>query len=89
MEMKKYSGVKKFKLSAFAFLVATTSLIAIPNSVAADAATVRLISPVITPSTSIDRTSSDLQIATQKWYREGSKSLVITSPEGKDLTLKF
>jgi len=89
MEMKKYSGVKKFKISAFAFLVATTSLIAIPNSVAADAATVRLVSPVITPSTSIDRTSSDLQIATQKWYREGSKSLVITSPEGKDLTLKF
>ena len=89
MEMKKYSGVKKFKVSAFAFLVAMTSLVVIPNSVAADAATVRLVSPVITPSTSIDRTSSDLQIATQKWYREGSKSLVITSPEGKELTLKF
>ena len=59
MEMKKYSGVKKFKLSAFAFLVAITSLVVIPNSVAADAATVRLISPVITPSTSIDRTSND------------------------------
>ena len=89
MEMKKYSGVKKFKISAFAFLVAATSLVAIPSSLAADAATVRLVSPVITPSTSIDRTSNDLQIATQKWYREGSKSLVITSPEGKELTLKF
>ena len=87
--MKKYSGVKKFKISAFAFLVAATSLGAIPSSLAADAATVRLVSPVITPSTSIDRTSNDLQIATQKWYREGSKSLVITSPEGKELTLKF
>ena len=87
--MKKYSGVKKFKISAFAFLVAATSLCAIPSSLAADAATVRLVSPVITPSTSIDRTSNDLQIATQKWYREGSKSLVITSPEGKELTLKF
>ena len=87
--MKKYSGVKKFKISAFAFLVAATSLVAIPSSLAADAATVRLVSPVITPSTSIDRTSNDLQIATQKWYREGSKSLVITSPEGKELTLKF
>ena len=89
MEMKKYSGVKKFNISAFAFLVAATSLVAIPSSLAADAATVRLVSPVITPSTSIDRTSNDLQIATQKWYREGSKSLVITSPEGKELTLKF
>ena len=89
MEMKNYSGVQKFKVSAFAFLVAITSLVVIPNSVAADAATVRLVSPVITPSTSIDRTSSDLQIATQKWYRDGSKSLVITSPEGKELTLKF
>ena len=87
--MMKYSGVKKFKIGAFAFLVAATSLVVIPNSLAADAATVRLVSPVITPSTSIDRTSSDLQIATQKWYREGSKSLVITSPEGKELTLKF
>jgi hypothetical protein len=87
--MKKYSGVKKFKISAFAFLVAATSLGAIPSSLAADAATVRLVSPVITPSTSIDRTNNDLQIATQKWYREGSKSLVITSPEGKELTLKF
>jgi hypothetical protein len=87
--MKKYSGVKKFKISAFAFLVAATSLGAIPSSLAADAATVRLVSPVITPSTSVDRTSNDLQIATQKWYREGSKSLVITSPEGKELTLKF
>jgi hypothetical protein len=89
MKMKKYSGVNKFKISAFAFLMAITSLVFIPNSVAADAATVRLVSPVITPSTSIDRTSSDLQIPAQKWYREGSKSLIITSPEGKELTLKF
>ena len=89
MEMKKYSGVNKFKIGAFAFLMAITSLVVIPNSVAADAATVRLVSPVITPTTSIDRTSNDLQIPAQKWYREGSKSIVITSPEGKELTLKF
>jgi len=87
--MKKYNGVSKFKKGAIAFLMATTSLVVIPNSHAADAATVRLVSPVITASTSIDRTSNDLQIPAQKWYREGSKSLVITSPEGKELTLKF
>jgi hypothetical protein len=89
MEMKKYSGVKKFKIGAFAFLVATTSLVAIPSSNAADIPTVRLVSPAITASTSVDRTTNDLQIPAQKWYREGSKSLVITSPEGKELTLKF
>jgi len=89
MEMKKYSGVQKFKVGAFAFLVAATSLVAIPNSLAADIPTVKLVSPVITSTTSIDRTSNDLQIPAQKWYREGSKSLVITSPEGKELTLKF
>ena len=87
--MMKYSGVKKFKIGAFAFLVAATSLVVIPNSLAADAATVKLVSPVITGSNSIDRTGNDLQIPVQKWYREGSKSIVITSPEGKDLTLKF
>ena len=89
MEMKKYSGVNKFKIGAFAFLVATTSLVAIPSSNAADIPTVKLVSPVISGSNSIDRTSNDLQIPAQKWYREGSKSLVITSPEGKELTLKF
>ena len=89
MAMKKYNGVSKFKIAAFAFLMATMSLVVIPNSHAADAATVRLVSPVITASTSVDRTASDLQIPAQKWYREGSKSLVITSPEGKELTLKF
>jgi hypothetical protein len=89
MKMKKYSGVKQIKISAFAFLVAATSLVAIPSSLAADIPTVKLVSPVTSGSNSIDRTSNDLQIATQKWYREGSKSLVITSPEGKELTLKF
>ena len=89
MEMKKYSGVKKFKISATALLVAATSLVAIPSSLAADIPTVKLVSPVISGSNSIDRTASDLQIPAQKWYREGSKSLVITSPEGKELTLKF
>jgi hypothetical protein len=89
MEMKKYSGVKKFKISAFAFLVAATSLVAIPSSNAAEIPTVKLVSPVISGSNSVDRTSNDLQIPAQKWYREGSKSLVITSPEGKELTLKF
>jgi hypothetical protein len=39
--MKKYSGVKKFKVSAFAFLVAMTSLVVIPNSVAAGNTSVR------------------------------------------------
>ncbi len=87
--MKKYNGVSKFKIAAFAFLMATTSLVVIPNSVAADIPTVKLISPVISGINSIDRTASDLQIPAQKWYREGSKSLVITSPEGKELTLKF
>ena len=87
--MKKQSGVKKFKISAIALLVAATSLVAIPSSLAADIPTVKLVSPVISGSNSVDRTSNDLQIATQKWYREGSKSLVITSPEGKELTLKF
>ena len=87
--MKKYSGVNKFKIGAFAFLMATTSLVVIPSSVAADIPTVKLVSPVISGSNSVDRTSNDLQIPAQKWYREGSKSLVITSPEGKELTLKF
>ena len=87
--MNKYSGVKKFKIGALAFLIAATSLIVIPNSVAAGAPTVKLVFPVITGTTSIDRTRDDLQIPAQKWYREGSKSLVITSPEGKELTLKF
>ena len=88
-EMKQYNGVTKLKIGVFAFFMATTSLVAIPNSLAADAATVRLVSPVITANTSVDRTSNDLQIPTQKWYREGSKSLVITSQEGKELVLKF
>jgi hypothetical protein len=87
--MNKYSGVNKFKIGALAFLIAATSLVVIPSSVAADAATVKLISPAISSSNSIDRTGNDLQIPAQPWYREGSKSLVITSPEGKDLTLKF
>jgi len=87
--MKRYNRVNQLKIGALAFLMATTSIAVIPTSYAADAATVRLVSPVITPSTSLDRTSNDLQIPAQKWYREGSKSLVITSPEGKELTLKF
>jgi len=41
MEMKKYSGAKKFKVSAFAFLVAATSLVAIPSSLAAGNTSVR------------------------------------------------
>jgi len=87
--MNKYSGVNKFKIGALAFLIAATSLVVIPSSVAADAATVKLISPAISSSNSIDRTGNDLQIPVQPWYREGSKSLVITSPEGKELVLKF
>ena len=87
--MKTSSRMKKFNIVAAALLVVTTSLVAIPHSFAGDVATVRLVSPVITSTNSIDRTSGDLQIPAQKWYREGSKSLVITSEEGKELTLKF
>jgi hypothetical protein len=89
MEMKKYSGVKQIKIGAFAFLVAATSLVAIPSSNAADIPTVRLVSPAISGSNSIDRTLDDLKITSEKWYREGSKSIVITSQQGQDLTLKF
>ena len=39
--MKKYSGVNKFKIGAFAFLVAASSLVVIPNSLAAGNTSVR------------------------------------------------
>jgi hypothetical protein len=87
--MMKNRGMKKIKIGALAFLIATTSLVVIPSSVAADIPTVKLISPVISGSNSIDRTLEDLQIPAQKWYREGSKSIVITSQEGQELTLKY
>ena len=87
--MKKASQMRKFNVGALALLVATTSLVAIPRALAADVPTVRLVSPEITGSNSIDRTTADLQIPAQKWYREGSKSIVITSQEGKELTMKF
>ena len=87
--MKKYTGLKVFKVGALALSLFATSLAVIPLAQAADIPTVKLVSPAITGSTSIDRTTTDLQIPAQKWYREGSKSIVITSPEGKELTLKF
>ena len=87
--MKKASQMRKFNVGALALLVATTSLVAIPRALAADVPTVRLVTPEITGSNSIDRTTADLQIPAQKWYREGSKSIVITSQEGKELTMKF
>ena len=87
--MKKYTGLNVFKVGALALSLFATSLAVIPLAQAADIPTVKLVSPAITGSTSIDRTTTDLQIPAQKWYREGSKSIVITSPEGKELTLKF
>lgn len=87
--MKKHTGLKVFKVGAIALSLLATSLAVIPLAQAADIPTVKLVSPAITGSTSVDRTTTDLQIPTQKWYREGSKSIVITSPEGMDLTLKF
>ena len=87
--MNTTSRLKAFKVGAIALLVASTSLVIAPLSQAADAPTVKLVSPVISGTNSLDRTLEDLQIPAQKWYREGSRSIVITSPEGKDLTLKF
>jgi len=84
-----YSRIKMFNAGAVALILAASSFVAIPSSHAADIPTVTLVSPVITGSNSINRTLEDLQIPAQKWYREGSRSIVITSPEGKDLTLKF
>ena len=63
--MKKASQMRKFNVGALALLVATTSLVAIPRALAADVPTVRLVSPEITGSNSIDRTTADLQIPAQ------------------------
>jgi len=87
--MKKDSRLTMFNAGAVALILAVTSLVVMPQSHAADIPTVKLVSPVITGSNSIDRTLTDLQIPAQKWYREGSKSIVITAPEGKELTLKY
>ena len=87
--MKIYSQINKLNAGAVALIFAASSFVAIPSSYAADTPTVTLISPVVSGSNSINRTLEDLQIPAQKWYREGSRSIVITSPEGKDLTLKF
>jgi hypothetical protein len=87
--MNMTSRLKAFKIGAFALLVASTSLVGTSHSFAADVPTVKLISPVISGTNSLDRTLEDLQIPAQKWYREGSRSIVITSPEGQELTLKF
>lgn len=87
--MKKYAGLKAFNVGAIALTLLATSLAVIPLAQAADIPTVKLVSPTISGSNSIDRTLEDLQIPAQKWYREGSRSIVITSQEGKDLTLKF
>ena len=87
--MKKYTGLNVFKVGAIALSLIATSLTVIPLAQAADIPTVKLVSPTVTGSNSIDRTLEDLQIPAQKWYREGSKSIVITSQEGQDITLKY
>lgn len=81
--------IKSIKVLLVSGLMVLTSLTGLSVSHAAEIPTIRLISPALTGSTSIDRTTTDLQIGAQKWYREGSKSIVTTSEVGEELTLQY
>jgi hypothetical protein len=81
--------VGSVKVLLTAGLMVLSSISGIASSHAADIPTVRLISPVLNGKTSIDRTTTDLQIGAQKWYREGSKSIVTTAEQGQELTFEF
>ena len=81
--------VRTVKVLLTAGLMVLSSITGITSSHAADIPTVRLISPVLNGKTSIDRTTTDLQIGAQKWYREGSKSIVTTVEQGQELTLEY
>ena len=81
--------VRSVKVLLTAGLMVLTSISGITLSHAADIPTVRLISPVLNGKTSIDRTITDLKIGTEKWYREGTKSIVTTAEQGAELTLEY
>lgn len=81
--------VRSVRVLLTAGLMVLSSISGITSSHAADIPTVRLISPVLNGKTSIDRTTTDLQIPAQKWYREGSKSIVTTAEQGSELTLEY
>ena len=64
-------------------------LVAIESSYAADVPTIRLVTPELTPSNSLERTANDLQIGVQSWYRQGTYSKVTFLEVGSTLTLKY
>ena len=64
-------------------------IVAIESSYAADVPTIRLVTPELTPSNSLERTANDLQIGVQSWYRQGTYSKVTFLEVGSTLTLKY
>ena len=64
-------------------------IVAIESSYAADVPTIRLVTPELIPSNSLERTANDLQIGVQSWYREGTYSKVTFLEVGSTLTLKY
>ena len=64
-------------------------IVAIESSYAADVPTIRLVTPELTSSNSLERTANDLQIGVQSWYREGTYSKVTFLEVGSTLTLKY
>jgi len=64
-------------------------IVAIESSYAADVPTIRLVTPELTSSNSLERTAYDLQIGVQGWYRQGTYSKVTFLEVGSTLTLKY
>lgn len=89
--MKKYSGVNKFKIGAFAFLMAITSLVVIPNSIAAGNTSVRWDKTNSSGfAWALENKGANADVANfVRYFTPGVNLIAVVAQVGSTLNLKF